>query len=1600
MDLLKVWLDPMVARELNAAVQWRERTPIHIRLSENGLYEDDGSNLRAKSSKPGVVQITKLVTSEAPIEAWISDSATRLKATMASSAIQKFFAESKKRVNKGILGGLIQILDFEVVATHLGPRDSQISLLIKEFKGLGSEGSSTFGELPRPIEVNQDIKELSARLKRIRAKEHAEDSTVNSQHDFDLSSDDSPMASQQALATQAQLPNPPTKRLEKEVGSPSQQDSVPISAHGARIKSSSPVEKHPNASSEMRIGISDIVGNEKATSEIQTGRSPLKYPSGATANEVRRPKNVAGLLALLPTLLPSSHLIKSITHPKLISKKIVTTEESVPEGKHRKDHEAVVEPPNPVGQSNGSSVVVEPRALVEEKESLPDAERNISPLANETYNSVGVMDSLKESAPNQSSDPALAQLSNRISEREVRVSKHQQDLLDRSDSWFPPEPGRNAPVANVPIATLQTIERVAEGLADRFSKRTQRRESLNTIQSRHSSVISESGNDSKSESDPGTSASWSLSPQNAREQLPPNSSMEIPVQLDELQEETEEEAFQLEKSVSVSSNSAASVRRNPARASKEPKLPEKVTSPLVSVSHARESRTYRCPIDGCRKTYKSYHNLKYHTEKWHPGAGSASVADTVDSESSPKATLNWFACSKCHNRFSTPGEVLQHEKNAQCSSEAHGKLAASNFADAVKAADDSSLELNSQLASPTLDDHGTSQFSHQEEANTNVASTTEEHQIPNSSGIQLSESEPLEGILPGDSKTTSTNPNNIHTNSIRSIHSNETGLSSIGRQSAAKADTESSDLEVNSQPSNSYAVHRFQHLDTDNNEYRSFPSTASQPEEPILQVRRTPYVNGYTFNAIPRPFNPHGSPSSSRSPGLAGTVFDRNTTETLREPLVINISSAEKRSTNKPAEDLSTASNGGQAGRQRTAEELDQESIAQQVQHEIDSQSQRSLNRSPFVEDNHIGIEETILPAIKNLEKTGSVAPEGIGSNSMDRNGRKIKRNSLEAQLRSPKITKRRRHSKSPESLRFRQTEQVMPDPSISGRLWRQEHFASRKDTVPLPKEEEHMHLNLKDRILSPARQPQNKASAFGQAESVGMKEDSKDLAMDLSYYSPNANLRRGSKLNREAAPVQTHKFNSVPTTVASDESFRHRQTRVEAADGEQLDVVMLDENIKDTREAREVQPGATAHIIGIEGPAQRPTIFDRFKCSYPDYSGNIEQFFNICNKIRNLVEAGREEHQSLWDDFIVRYNTEYPRYINQCVNMAEDPAPYEQFYRNEIIEARYNKLIVTRKTLSDALILKQHVLRSPTPQQPRTTTEILHVPTGLDIKERPNSSKGSFHASRPRTPVMVDLTDESEESSFVQGPKPLPRSDMKPSLPSSPWKRSEKASGISHRSNVPERAFSPSNVLISSDHLKPQLQSGRPSSLTSPIFQNPPSSSPAKITPASALSKSPLSDIFEAKSDSLVSVGPNLATLAKERVTIDRRTTTAIVESAILSESRGAAQPPAGVVDDNPGKSFASSDRRDQAKYTSILVASNGAEASRVSNGSNTGDEWRTDENSPLSFFARSYLAIEPGKGNSYANAKPASTESKHHRNMGGTGGSSTESKGLDISS
>ena len=110
---------------------------------------------------------------------------------------------------------------------------------------------------------------------------------------------------------------------------------------------------------------------------------------------------------------------------------------------------------------------------------------------------------------------------------------------------------------------------------------------------------------------------------------------------------------------------------------------------------------------------------------------------------------------------------------------------------------------------------------------------------------------------------------------------------------------------------------------------------------------------------------------------------------------------------------------------------------------------------------------------------------------------------------------------------------------------------------------------------------------------------------------------------------------------------------------------------------------------MGKRSPLPVPqNIFDLFKATYTAYPGDIKHFAAMCRKISQLVKASRMAHQSLWDDFIVRHKIEYSQYLRRCAEEAEDVVPYEDFYQTEIEEPQYQKRVINRRNLDEALAL------------------------------------------------------------------------------------------------------------------------------------------------------------------------------------------------------------------------------------------------------------------------------------------------------------------------
>lgn len=127
---------------------------------------------------------------------------------ISSDASQRYREKNKRSLTHGTPGGLIQLLDFEFVATHLGPRPERITIDVNDFKSLGSNGSGNFGgATPYSVESRLEIKQLIQKLEILRNRNSQGDHlspnpSIRSQVSTASSVEESDSVSQAVFATQ------------------------------------------------------------------------------------------------------------------------------------------------------------------------------------------------------------------------------------------------------------------------------------------------------------------------------------------------------------------------------------------------------------------------------------------------------------------------------------------------------------------------------------------------------------------------------------------------------------------------------------------------------------------------------------------------------------------------------------------------------------------------------------------------------------------------------------------------------------------------------------------------------------------------------------------------------------------------------------------------------------------------------------------------------------------------------------------------------------------------------------------------------------------------------------------------------------------------------------------------------------------------------------------------------------------------------------------------------------------------------------------------------------------------------------------------------
>lgn len=887
---------------------------------------------------------------------------------------------------------------------------------------------------------------------------------------------------------------------------------------------------------------------------------------------------------------------------------------------------------------------------------------------------------------------------------------------------------------------------------------------------------------------------------------------------------------------------------------------------------------------------------------------------------SEASIVTWDTCTRCHKHFDSPGGLFQHENNSRCvadSSQALRSLINSDSSPIFANISTQTLIDNKQDCSKNDDEsqyEGGKPEIEECSVSLDLPAIQPEAQVKSAQKDSnqrpsLSLENPLKTISSDAPHDSSNDSSNDYSRIM--IESNSTNLNQEPDTLVSEVPMEKEDIHGNDKP------------------MRNFPSTASQPEEPILQVKRTPYVNGCAPDTISMDPISDSSPAKAKSVSVKRMADGAKLYQTSAKPVMFDISSDEALS-DKHSEDLSPRKKTSNPSLE-SPQSMDLDLINQQVQNAIDTQSKSTFissldQQTPKTTDSRFSksrsecfVEEYGNVDIENAQMFTASENEGSYTGftqfsplSSEMESVKTKRKQSETAVDSPHNTKRRKRPTHKISFDFSQDPHFMADPSVLGTKHRQDFFNSRKQSMT--DFERERRLDPSSKIAT------SPLSSQAEVEHDGML--ARKLTGDASITflsSPPLGPKSGksSEIDGSARPTGIQHLENINSEFASSSS----RSKYEGKDPQGADKAFCDEKsdiFMDNTASHEVKKAQEQFTL----LPPMEVIFDRFKIAYPGYHATLVQFIAICKRIKKLVETDHMEHPSLWDDFIIRHKTEYPIYLRRCVDNAEDPVPYERFYRNEIAKPEFFSGVVTPKTLHEALLLEPPMDVRVSPQHDRKVDDShenrnsVQDPESATPKSKPKRP-GIEKSCSPRT--IVDLTSDHEASPAAKKNTPLGASEKKSSRPI-PWLNLSERSSVKNRN----RAHS-SQPLSKSLSSSPQIRMPKPSSTQAPKSPN---SSPSK--------------------------------------SIIHRTSP-VVQRA--TETRGNER---FSNDINLGENIVPPETPNSAKVEQEILA----------------NAWWKDHNTQFTRFARAYTAIRSGNGNSYATAESSKSASEENLPRAGTFG------------
>lgn len=479
------WIARLIEQELDAVVTWRRNSrKAHHTIDGNPRFEDDGSNLRSivrGSSLPSepIVQISGVTSCRAPTVVIVTDGFTQVNAKLSDSVVRMLESEIEDKIDFETKGDVILLRDFTVASTPYGPKDEHILLEIQEIV-YRYHLRKSLGPTP-PILERREASRLLSEITEIRRRQydvpdsHAEQDSTGANVVAGVSKRGKQQSSKESHRPLSQSP------MSQLHSSPPAFTSQSYGTQNA-IATQLPISRKRKAPTLTEDGLEILQGNNVA---IPHGPG-FSAPTGPLFSKLQQADTHTKLLGLIGNLSKRAAVKRSPSPPQKPS--VEPEADSVPSS-----------PLAPAIRPDISGGIVQMSIDINDQE----------PARTTGQTSV------------QTQSPFCG-FSQNYSHRRITIA--QKDLLEKPDSWLPPQPGKTFPQPNVPIQLLKDWDEQRQLCSvdsdDRSEAEVTEQDLMNV------SVSASDPSDSSDDEEYEWSQTQPRSPSQKRSGLPPDSSMD------------------------------------------------------------------------------------------------------------------------------------------------------------------------------------------------------------------------------------------------------------------------------------------------------------------------------------------------------------------------------------------------------------------------------------------------------------------------------------------------------------------------------------------------------------------------------------------------------------------------------------------------------------------------------------------------------------------------------------------------------------------------------------------------------------------------------------------------------------------------------------------------------------------------------------------------------------------------------------------------------------------------------------------------------------------------------------------------------------------